>query len=502
MKKWFNKIKTNFKNATKGFSLVELIVVIAIMAVMAAVLAPALLGYVERSRAQKDDSAMGEVTNAIKLSLADQNVYDELLPYTVKGNFSCYADGDASTNTDDNKIITKSPDYWLFNDECRKLDETPYQPAGSMRGVTITLKPNGSAEYILKDGIINQTGDSSTAKGAIIGKTLNDAPEVYNRLRSTVGDTIKVSSQTYRNSTYTIFISMGTTGGNQADKQDAIQVYGQYNGTNLPEVMTATGSASQDKGNAGSSDSEGGEGTLTPAPVALTTLTAKTWSEPTSFSGSNIWTDGANIYCSFGSQHYILQDGVWERKVWKGLTSFGADAIWTDGTHIYHSGSAGQYVLDGDTWKPKTWNGLTNFYGNRVWSDGINVYFSDGTSHYILNGDTWEPKTWNGLTSFDGGQIWTSGTNIYRSIDSHQYVLNGDTWESKAWSGLTNFSGHYIWTDGANTYYSQGSNQYVLNGDTWEQKMWEGHNNISGSAVWTDGVNYYYSVGPQHYVFS
>ena len=34
------------KNENKGFSLVELIVVIAIMAVMVAVLAPALLGYV------------------------------------------------------------------------------------------------------------------------------------------------------------------------------------------------------------------------------------------------------------------------------------------------------------------------------------------------------------------------------------------------------------------------------------------------------------------------
>jgi prepilin-type N-terminal cleavage/methylation domain-containing protein len=259
MKKFISKVKKATKDFfinKSAFSLVELIVVIAIMAVMAAVLAPALLGYVERSRAQKDDSAMGEVTNAIQLSLADQNVYDELLPYAVKGNFSCYADGDTSTNIDANKTITKAPDYWLFTDEARKLDETPYKPAGSMRGVTITLKPNGSAEYILKDGIINQTGDSSTAKGTITGKTLNDAPEVYNRLRSTVGDTIKVSSQTYRNSTYTIFISMGTTGGNQADKQDAIKVYGQYNGTNLPEVMTATGSATQDKGNAGTGGSE------------------------------------------------------------------------------------------------------------------------------------------------------------------------------------------------------------------------------------------------------
>ena len=170
MKKFVSKIKKscrNFINGKAAFSLVELIVVIAIMAVMAAVLAPALLGYVERSRAQKDDSAMGEVTNAIQLSLADQNVYDELLQYSVKDNYSCYCDGDTSTNTDANKITTKEPDLWLFDDNARLLDETVYKPAGKMRGATVTFKPNGETEYILKDGIVNKIGDDTTKKGFV-----------------------------------------------------------------------------------------------------------------------------------------------------------------------------------------------------------------------------------------------------------------------------------------------------------------------------------------------
>ena len=282
--KLISNIKKQFKRfmtGKSGFSLVELIVVIAIMAVMAAVLAPALLGYVERSRAQKDDSAMSEVTNAMQLSLADQDVYDEMLQYTVKGNFSCYADGDTSTNIDTNKLPIKEPDYWLYNDQARLLDETAYVPAGSMRGVTVTLKPNGSAEYILKDGIVNQIGDDSTKKGTNGGAILEDCPELYNRLRSTVGDTIKVSSQTYRNSTYTIFISMGTTGGNEAIMQDAIKVWGQYNGTNLPEVITATGSGSQTGGN-GSGNQQGGSGNGAPAvqlPAKGKTLEEYTWAE-------------------------------------------------------------------------------------------------------------------------------------------------------------------------------------------------------------------------------
>ena len=233
MKKILSKIKKTYKNfvsGKSGFSLVELIVVIAIMAVMAAVLAPALLGYVEKSRAQKDYSAMGEVSNSVQLALADTDVYDEMLQYAVDGNWSCYADGDTSTNTDGNKVYTKtgSTKYWIYNDECRLLDETIYHPAGFMRGVTITFFARDNSINLTK-GVINNIDGTSKGKSGY----LENAPELYNRVRSIIGDKLDVSSQTYRNSEYTLFINLGTTGGNESSKQDAIQVYGQYNGTNL-----------------------------------------------------------------------------------------------------------------------------------------------------------------------------------------------------------------------------------------------------------------------------
>ena len=56
------------KTNNKGFSLVELIIVIAIMAVLIAVLAPQFLRYVERSRLQSDNTAIGELANAIKVA--------------------------------------------------------------------------------------------------------------------------------------------------------------------------------------------------------------------------------------------------------------------------------------------------------------------------------------------------------------------------------------------------------------------------------------------------
>ena len=50
-----------------GFSLVELIVTITIMAVLVAVLAPAYLRYVEKSRKQKDDAAAEEIRHAAEI---------------------------------------------------------------------------------------------------------------------------------------------------------------------------------------------------------------------------------------------------------------------------------------------------------------------------------------------------------------------------------------------------------------------------------------------------
>ena len=252
--KYSNEIR---ENANKGFSLVELIVVIAIMAVMAAVLAPALLGYVERSRAQKDDSAMGELTNAVKLALADQDVFDEVLAYTSADNSraSCYVD--KASPSDTNKVVTKdntdeSKKQFMYNDSERKADETVYGFAGKMRGVTITFKNEATAKnkatFDLAQGVVNGkttgTGGAYTkiaasaadAKPGVFGTmTSGDSEQgkLYNRVRATVGDKIELSSQTYRNSEYTVFIRMGSTGGNQASAQDAIQVYGQWNGTNL-----------------------------------------------------------------------------------------------------------------------------------------------------------------------------------------------------------------------------------------------------------------------------
>ena len=64
--KLFQKKKNN-----KGFSLVELIVVVAIMAVLMGILVPTLVKNVEKSKKQKDESAIEEIRSQMQNSLAD-----------------------------------------------------------------------------------------------------------------------------------------------------------------------------------------------------------------------------------------------------------------------------------------------------------------------------------------------------------------------------------------------------------------------------------------------
>ena len=66
------------KMNNKGFSLVELIIVIAIMAVLIAVLAPQYLKYVEKSRVSADGQTADEFYSALQVIASDPDLADSL----------------------------------------------------------------------------------------------------------------------------------------------------------------------------------------------------------------------------------------------------------------------------------------------------------------------------------------------------------------------------------------------------------------------------------------
>lgn len=147
----------------KGFSLVELIVVIAIMAVLVAVIAPTLIGKIEESREGNDLNTLGEVRSAVVNALTDEDIYkavvgDNTVEFTISEDL---------TISDDIADSTK------LKNELEEIIGTFEWKSDACDGASITIRvdSNGKVYAFIKDGDgVLSTDDTTFEAGNAIAE--------------------------------------------------------------------------------------------------------------------------------------------------------------------------------------------------------------------------------------------------------------------------------------------------------------------------------------------
>ena len=142
------------KTNNKGFSLVELIIVIAIMAILIGVLAPQYIKYVEKSRVSADKDVLDSVYNACNTAASDPDVSSADIPKATSGtttvNFSSVGGGTFKTAVEEilGTTVTNAAD---------KL-----KSKSTTKGtITVTVDANGNFSVTSKDITVPEVKGSS-----------------------------------------------------------------------------------------------------------------------------------------------------------------------------------------------------------------------------------------------------------------------------------------------------------------------------------------------------
>ena len=147
MFKFLNKKKNN-----KGFSLVELVIVIAILAILVGILAPQYTKYVEKSRKAADASNLEELVTAFKTAASDGDDQIKAGTYTI--TISTSADVTVSDGaTDKTKVVSLIGSYAGDKWTSTSLKSSKWTTASDGKGTPLT--EISAAMVVKNDGSVS-----------------------------------------------------------------------------------------------------------------------------------------------------------------------------------------------------------------------------------------------------------------------------------------------------------------------------------------------------------
>lgn len=147
------------KTTKKGFTLIELIVVIAIIGVLAAILVPSMLGYVKKSKVSSANSAASSIQKAINTALIemDEEYEDGADVTSITRNRD--ADEITAEGTDNGDALWTKIKHYM--DKAKKCAFVANCDGGAVQAVAVALDKKYTGTYPSGVVTVDNYGDYS-----------------------------------------------------------------------------------------------------------------------------------------------------------------------------------------------------------------------------------------------------------------------------------------------------------------------------------------------------